>query len=915
MKKIAGILICIALAFSFAACSWQMPEKVSVKTKANYEFSLGNVDKDFSENLNVSKLIGDLKLPNDGKVYDYWPGKTGDDQKYLMYMPLQEIPIDISKYFDKGSLAENIKNISFEKEIEVPSVGFSLPVDVELDKIHEEINKNFVLAGFVSDYDASQLSGLYSSIAESISYEKGYLVVKAYQLTETPPASGSFSIQNSINENDVDTTYSGGKVTITSGGKSISGYFSNGKAEIAIPSGGFEFKTNDINISFTNKDVYPVRVFVAKINMEKDHQLKVVKNIGSTLSIPEITIPTKKIDSLKSLSSSGVEECKIGEGGIDVDFDIPASWKNVTITYSVKMQGEAGGININEQNIIASSAQTAEQNKHRIDLAGQSVAAESINVDAKLNLSVAGATIDFTAKPEIGIDSDIKRIETVTVKLSDTELSFNKEQKLPNEALKVLESITLKDCGIKGSYINTLPAGNDVKLTVSSNFFKINNKLVEIKSGLTGENQKGDINIINDVGTVELSAEDPLPSGKFNAFDFNVDVALPGNDTKSITVKNVEPGKKYKLAIDVEPVINWESVTINTSTLPSKTDTISTGFNPTSIFKSINDVLGEGFSDKIEIPGCELHLYLTKPEIDALKDLNFNSTTIKMFYGKSESESASPTKIGDYEKYIINSGTYIGTDNQEHTIEFAPAAPEFTTEKLDEETETVISAISASSLSLPISDLLKSTTESQTEGAVLCIDYNISLSNIGKLTIESKDLDGETTGSIGIYAIIELPLSFSITGDTEIDLQKLMNKDGNQDEKEDLFGRSEASGFDEVKKYLDVIQEAKIQYRPDAFPIKTGDVDIEVVLDNKKDNNLDTYVFKKTIPLSTTSSGELTITTEEVDSLLSAYPLKLEAAKIVLKGGKDISIPREKKIDVNLQVGLKTDGTIELFGN
>ena len=915
MKKIAGILICIALAFSFAGCSWQMPEKVSVKTNADYNFSLGNVDKDFGEKLNVSKLIGDLKLPNDGKLYDYWPNKSGDEQKYLMYMPLQEIPIDISKYFDKGSLAENIKNISFEKEIEVPSVGFSLPVDIDLDTVHEEINKKFVLAGFISDYNADQLSGLYSSIAESISYEKGYLVVKAYQVN--PPASGTFSIEDAVNEDDVDTTYSGGRVTITSGGKSISGYFSNGIAEIAIPSGGFEFITNDINVSFSDKTSIPVRAFVARINMNKEPQLKKIKNISSALTIPEINIPTKKIDSLKNLSSSGVEECKIGEGSILVNFEIPSTWDKVVVKYSLKMQGETGGINIDEKNIIASSEYTTEQNKHSISLAGQSITADEITVDAKLNLTVTGATIDFTKKPAIGMATDISKIETVTVKLSDTELSFNKEQKLPDEALKVLEEITLNECGIKGTYVNELPAGNDITLTVSSNFFGITNKDVKIESGKTGTAQKGTIELVNEgVGTVKLSADDPLPSETFNAFDFDVNVTLPGGKPNSITVQNVEPGKKYKLAIDIEPVINWESVKINTSSLPSKSDTISTGFNPTSIFTSINDVLGEGFSDKIEIPGCTLHLYLTKPNLGSLNTLNFNSSTIKMFYGKSASESAKPEKIGTYEKYIINNGKYTDSDGSTRDIDFASAAPDFTTEKITEDSETVTSAISAASLSLPISDLLKSTTESQTEGAKLCIDYNISLSDIGPLTIESKDLDSETAGSIGIYAVIELPLSFNITDNTEIDLQKLMNKDNSEDKKDDLFGRSEASGFDQVKKYLEVIQEAKIQYRPDAFPIKTtDDIKLQVVLDDKNDNDLSTNVFSDTIELRTSGSGELSIDADQIESVLNAYPLKLEAAKILLGKNQTISIPREKKIDVNLQVGIKTDGTIELFGN
>ena len=142
-----------------------------------------------------------------------------------------------------------------------------------------------------------------------------------------------------------------------------------------------------------------------------------------------------------------------------------------------------------------------------------------------------------------------------------------------------------------------------------------------------------------------------------------------------------------------------------------------------------------------------------------------------------------------------------------------------------------------------------------------------------------------------------------------------MNKD-NSEEKEDLFGRSEASSFDNVKKYLEVIDSARIQYRLDAFPIAmTDDIKIQVVLDDKTDNNLGTNVYSDEIDLLTSGSGELAIHSNDIEKLLNAYPLKLEAAKIKLGENQKISIPREKKIDVNLQVGLKTDGTIELFGN
>ena len=86
MKKIAFAIISIGLVFALGSCSWKLPETISVKTNADYEFSLGNVEKDLSDKLGVSNLIGTVELPNNGKIYDYWPRKSGDTQKFLMYM-------------------------------------------------------------------------------------------------------------------------------------------------------------------------------------------------------------------------------------------------------------------------------------------------------------------------------------------------------------------------------------------------------------------------------------------------------------------------------------------------------------------------------------------------------------------------------------------------------------------------------------------------------------------------------------------------------------------------------------------------------------------------------------------------------------------------------------------------------------
>ncbi len=939
MKKIAGILICIALAFTLAGCSWKIPETVSVKTNADYNFSLGNFEKDFSENLSVSKMIGDLQLPNNGKVYDYWPNKKGDTQSFLMYMPLQEIPIDIGSYFDKGSLADSIKNISFEKEIEVPEVSFSFPVEFNLDDVNKEINKQFVLAGPIQNYTAKQFGDILKQVADSITYEKGVLVVTAYEVSLEDIAklnAGTATIQSIAN--NIATSYYG-SVSITSGYQApLSGYFSNGKAELVIPSSGFDFISDDINIYFTNipssSDFgYKPLVFIAKIDTDREYQIKKVSGIGNTISIPSVSF-NQKIDSLEALKDSGVEECTIGEGSIDLDFDIPSEWKNVAINYGITM---TGGIEATSGSCTASSSSS--NNVGSIDLDGKSIKAEEINVSAAVTLTVAGATIDFTKPPAISFDSNITRIETVTVKLSDTSLSVADSQALPDEVFNILKAITLNQCGIEGTYTNTLPGGvdnagkpiNAISLTVSSEFFGLASATKTIEGGKENEELKF-LTPVDEEGnpikrTIKLR-KTPAAADEFNAFDFDVQIALPGGDSNKVTVSNVEPGKTYKLGIDVKPKIDWYSVTIDTASIPSQNDKIGTGFNPSTIFDSINDVLGNGFSDNISIPEGKLYLYLSKPNTDKLSSFEgLTGSSIKMYLG-----DADKNYLPNPEDTATDKKNQISILEESDSINFVQV-PELKSIKNEDGSETVIQNISnyTTSLGEPIilSDLFNFETSSTAEGQQLCIDYNISLNtNNGKDGIEilSSDLglnlDGtsseeETSAdSIGIYAIIELPLSFTVAENTTIDLQNLINKkdsEESEDENKDLFGRSEASGFDEIEKYFEVIEAAKIQYRLDSFPIKTSN-NISLNLELCDGDNQ--TVLTKELPFDTDATEPIEITNDDIKKLLNTYPLKLKTAEITFAGknGTEISIPRTKNLDINLQIGITTDGTIELFG-
>ena len=928
MKKIAGILICIALALGFTGCNWQIPEKVSVKTNAEYNFSLGNPQFDFSEKLDINNMLGDVKLPNNGKVYDYWPDKKGDSQKFLMYMPIQEIPIDISSYFDSSALGDQIKNISFEKEIEVPEISFSFPLKFELNKINEEINKQFLLAGFIQDYSASAFGQFLKDIkiADTISYSKGVLVVKAYQVDEdklTEISSGS-SIQNCVSDSDLDTSYSYGKITITSGGKELSGSFRNGVAELIIPESGFDFKTDDISINFDYKPTFmgfPSDVFIAKIDPNRDYQIKSVSGIGSTVTIPAVSF-NEKFDVLKTLEKSGVEECRIGTGKIDIDFDIPAEWENVSIAYNIAM---SGGINVTSTEFTAAAGNSS--NVGSISLDGKDITKEEITVNAAFVISIQGATIDFTKAPAIGFDSSISKIETVTAKLSNTNLSFADSQKLPNEVLDILKQIVLGKCGIKGTYTNTLPKGNSVSLSISSDIFGLSNRVQTIEGGK--QDEYFEILTTEEERTINLTKENPAPEGKYNAFDFNVGVSFNNENTNVITIVDVAPGQTYKLAINVEPEINWKSVTIDTKTLPSQSDTVGTGFNPSTIFSSINEVLGEGFANNIDLPDCNLYLYLTKPNLSVLDNLEFKSSNISMYYGKKDNPEE---KVGTFEMDIIKDGKYKTQNGDYKSIGFAKSAPSLTVEKLEDKTEAVISTLNTedASFGISISDILEATNDSAVDNAQLCISYNINLADASGeegLLIQKDDFDtvtsGNNTGSIGIYAVIELPLDFTVKGGTEIDVLQFMNQSA-ADNDRDLFGRTSADSMAQIAEYADVIESVQIDYKINSFPVVTSE-DIQIKLDLSDDSGTG-YVMPKlddegkvvdkiAINTSVGSEGHFKVESDDIENLLNAYPLKLKTAKLYFEKDNTISIPREKKIDVNLQIGLKTDGTIPLFGN
>ncbi len=84
MKKIALAIISIGLVLALAGCTWRLPETVSIKTDAEYNFSLGTFEKDLNSELDMSSMFGSSGSGSEIEIYDYFPGKTDSKTQQIM---------------------------------------------------------------------------------------------------------------------------------------------------------------------------------------------------------------------------------------------------------------------------------------------------------------------------------------------------------------------------------------------------------------------------------------------------------------------------------------------------------------------------------------------------------------------------------------------------------------------------------------------------------------------------------------------------------------------------------------------------------------------------------------------------------------------------------------------------------------
>ncbi|SFI99601.1 hypothetical protein SAMN04487775_11063 [Treponema bryantii] len=186
MKKIAGAIISIGLILALSGCHWEIPETISVKSDAEYNFSLGTFEKELDNDMSLSSMTGDAGKDKEGiNTYDYFPGKLDKNtQHFLMEVEAMKLTI-----FTKAQIETLLTTLATQESFEVGTdIPFTLSGN-DHGSTDLDFNPSSMLSG-MKDAFGSDMSGkisfasvpmyLYSETAEGLTAEVKLKMYYAY---------------------------------------------------------------------------------------------------------------------------------------------------------------------------------------------------------------------------------------------------------------------------------------------------------------------------------------------------------------------------------------------------------------------------------------------------------------------------------------------------------------------------------------------------------------------------------------------------------------------------------------------------------------------------------------------------------------------------------------------------------------
>lgn len=908
MKNIKLFVMAAAI-LVIVSCSWKIPESVSVKTNAEYNFTIGTFSEKLSKYLSVDTLTEQMESSSSDvsfNVYDYYPesdrqkiasGGTAS-QKFLVDFSLQEIPIDIGSYLDKMDFADQLKGMSFDQTFDVPDLSvssFDKPINLS------DINKKIRESADLKFDDIIIPQGINGTLSEEQCPSQN-VTVNAPEFRALEFYSGSLVLTIICNEPTVVSTNL--KISLLDGDvkeiTSVSNVDLLTSSEIFLPLAGKTLVPQmNLKVSGTSTGGTSGNDSTYSISARFSDDSTISRATGLTMSIDPVSIN----QAVKIETEDAFVSCEIGDKSeteksiLSITTKLPDGWTGVKATREINLSGaitaadaefnktnESGEYLINRN--LALNGKT--YSKKEID----GVVSGDINVGGTINISLNEANIVLpngeAPKIMISTSCSITKVTSMTIDLSkyespiETKVEVNED--LPSEVSKFIEEIQLNQSGLNVKYYNMLPEENDIGFTVNSSFFGIADKTDTMTGGTgTADEPSGKMEFLGEGKTVNTASE--------NIIDFSAEMEFPGKTEENpdyVTLKNIEIGKSYAVGVTVDPVFDWESIRLKTASTAVKGN-VDTGLNVSEIFKSLTDELGDdSFISRIELTQIPLYLYSIVPSV--IEGFTFTGELSAAAY------DAEDNLVGDAIKI---------EDDSVMPASVLPALQKAAG------SDSIVTGFGDTSQSTNIADLFNIHASGNIK-----IDYNFNLgksdpgSSDPTIKIEKAKLEqfGEDSVSIRLHARLVLPLELKVAEldgkpnePVVIDIMKLMDLEPG----DDLFSRSEPTDLDDMEKYIDAIDSAGIRYSVKNNVLQSDKVPY-IELDTQ-DDSLQNEKYNISF-----STGTLNIEIDDMKDILRSYPF---SPTVNLKIPVGIyRIPREAEAGVGLSVYIKTDGTVNLFG-
>ena len=519
------ISILIALAFT-AACGLQPFSSVRIKAKPTVYVPLG--EKSITEAEVFTKLEETLQKNNKNiRLYRYQPSGGDDKLRYLVHYPLQTLELDISKYFNGdplgngGSGDSNLLSRKFDTEISIPKINESKSFKINAADINQKLLEKFNTDTplFVS---VPAISGEHTLPPVNIEFH-GFETIMfgsgSYLEISTSPNTGSYTIT---------------KAKMESNGHSIRGDITGHNVRFPL-----DDKTigNNISLTLTVKDVSGV----GNLTVNRTLYGRIIRATGVTAN-PEITPAPGTVD---IPLPEDFRSATIGEGKFKLSMDMPADWTGITIEEQTKItQAGSGGLAINPGSFQPLNTP--------VSLAGKTLNNQrTLTYEPKLKVKLDSATYTYQENLSVKFNFSIDKFSTITMK-NKADFKKTQSEPVPDGIKGWVKNIEFNTASVKIKLKNGLPAGNDIKIKLSSTCFQISSAQEAIfNPGEQEHEYKG-----NNGNAFVLDIE------TLDNFDLTTAVLLPGYNEhdNTFTLNNIRTDSKIEFSGAVQFNFDWKKI-------------------------------------------------------------------------------------------------------------------------------------------------------------------------------------------------------------------------------------------------------------------------------------------------------------------------------------------------------------------